>query len=106
MGEAEKVVHEAQETSSKPQASLVIVEIPCDGTAVVTLNRSGKRNALSAALIADLNAIFGTLNRDESVRVILLTGAPGGPFSGKHGKLSNQGYIWLTLDPLPKRVPT
>ena len=61
---------------------LVLVDIQDDGTATVTLNRPQKRNALSAALIADLNAVFRALELNDSVRAIVLTGSPGGPFSG------------------------
>lgn len=63
---------------------LCLLEIPGDGTAVITLNRARKRNALSAALITELNAAFRTLDRDSSVRVIVLTGPTGGPFSGSY----------------------
>lgn len=68
---------------------LVLVDIQCDGTAIVTLDRPLKRNALSAALIADLNAVFQALERNDSVRAIVLTGSPGGPFSGGCRSLLN-----------------
>ena len=75
--------HPDRETPSITQTKLVLVEICCDGTAVIILNRPQKRNALSAALIADLNAALRALERNESVRVIVLTGPAGGPFSGR-----------------------
>jgi len=50
-------------------------------TAYVTLNRPAVRNAFNAELIAELNAAFDALGRDESVRTIVLAGA-GKAFSG------------------------
>ena len=82
MDDNQKAVHQDQETSSITHTQLVLVDIQCDGTTVVTLNRPQKRNALSAALIADLNAAFRALERNDSIRAIVLTGSPGGPFSG------------------------
>ena len=82
MDDNQKAVHQDQETSSITHTQLVHVDIQCDGTAVVTLNRPQKRNALSAALITDLNAAFRALERNDSVRAIVLTGSAGGPFSG------------------------
>jgi enoyl-CoA hydratase len=43
--------------------------------ATVTLNRPKVLNALNAAMFADLRACFTTLATDQSVRVVLLTGA-------------------------------
>ncbi|HZB88586.1 MAG TPA: enoyl-CoA hydratase-related protein [Terracidiphilus sp.] len=43
--------------------------------AIVTLDRPKVLNALSAAVFADLDAVFNALAADASVRVILLTGA-------------------------------
>lgn len=46
-----------------------------DGVAVVTLNRPDRRNALSAALLADLRATMAELDASPHVRAIVLTGA-------------------------------
>ena len=81
MDDKQKAVHQDQETSSMTHTQLVLVDVQCDGTSIITLNRPQKRNALSAALIADLNAAFRALERNDSVRAIVLTGSPGGPFS-------------------------
>lgn len=43
--------------------------------ATVTLNRPEKRNALSASLVSELRHVMASLSSDESVRVIVLTGA-------------------------------
>jgi enoyl-CoA hydratase/carnithine racemase len=46
-----------------------------DGVAVVTLNRPEKRNALSAALRKEIALQFAELASDDSVSVVVLTGA-------------------------------
>jgi enoyl-CoA hydratase len=46
-----------------------------DGIAIVTFNRPEAMNALSRALRADIARVFAELDRDESVRAIVLTGA-------------------------------
>ncbi len=55
--------------------TLVIVERPIDGCALVTLNRPRAMNALSTALRAELVAALNRLSADTSVRVLVLTGA-------------------------------
>ncbi len=53
-----------------------LVTIDCeDAIAVVTLNRPEAMNALSAALRAELAEAMTSLEADETVRVIILTGA-------------------------------
>jgi enoyl-CoA hydratase len=54
---------------------MLLVERPLDGVAVVTFNRPEAMNALSKALRAALNQAIRELDADESVRVIVLTGA-------------------------------
>lgn len=46
-----------------------------EGVAHVTLDRPERLNALSRRLTSDVMAAFDSLGRDESVRVILVTGA-------------------------------
>jgi enoyl-CoA hydratase/carnithine racemase len=46
------------------------------GVATVTLNRSGRRNAMSDALLEELIAALETLRDDAATRVVLLAGAP------------------------------
>ena len=47
------------------------------------LNRPEKRNALSQKLIDTVIAAIAMVERDEKVRVVVLTGSrPGGAFSG------------------------
>jgi enoyl-CoA hydratase len=49
--------------------------------AAVTLNRPKVLNALNAATLADLEAVFAALTADPAIRVILLTGAGGRAFA-------------------------
>jgi methylglutaconyl-CoA hydratase len=53
---------------------LVVCELR-GGTAVVTLNRADRRNALSRALIAALTDTFTRLREEAAVRSVVLTGA-------------------------------
>src|SRR3990172_7440187 len=46
-----------------------------DKLAIVTLNRSEKRNALSTALRNEIDACLGELEGDDSVSVAVITGA-------------------------------
>jgi len=43
----------------------------------VTLNRPEKKNAATSAMWAELAAIFGSARNDDSVRVVVVTGAGG-----------------------------
>src|SRR5436305_562179 len=54
-----------------------------NGVARVTLNRPQKRNALSAELLADLEAALARLAGDDAVRVVVLAAA-GPVFSSGH----------------------
>ncbi|WP_323036503.1 crotonase/enoyl-CoA hydratase family protein [Pararhodobacter sp.] len=47
------------------------------GVATLTLNRVDKHNALSAQMIEDLTEAAAQVDRDDSVRVVILTGAGG-----------------------------
>ncbi len=52
--------------------------VRCDiaeGVAVITLNRPEKRNALNAEMITALGAAYMQCDRDDAIRVIVLTGA-------------------------------
>jgi methylglutaconyl-CoA hydratase len=46
-----------------------------DGVARLTLNRPEKRNALNEALIASLKQFLHHLDKDDSLRAVILTGA-------------------------------
>jgi len=52
--------------------ALVTVDTDARGVATVTLNRPERHNALSAALIDELEAVLAGLNADRAVRVVVL----------------------------------
>jgi enoyl-CoA hydratase/carnithine racemase len=53
------------------------------GTAIVTMRRPEKRNALSLAMMRELTAAFEDLGRDRAVRAIIVAGG-GQAFSAGH----------------------
>jgi 2-(1,2-epoxy-1,2-dihydrophenyl)acetyl-CoA isomerase len=53
-----------------------------DAVLVVTLNRPGKLNSLSLGLLKDLKACAEAIQRDRSLRAVLLTGAGRGFCAG------------------------
>ena len=61
-------------------SDLVVVSRPTEGVALLTLNRPDKRNALSVELREEGCRVLDELAHDESVRVLVVTGA-GAVFS-------------------------
>jgi enoyl-CoA hydratase len=58
-----------------------LVDLQIDhGVALITLNNSKQRNALSTALVGQLNACFERILGDEAIRVAVISGT-GGTFS-------------------------
>ena len=53
----------------------VLVETDARGVTLVTLNRPEKHNALSGQMIAEMAELAGQLAKDDTVRVVVLTGA-------------------------------
>ncbi|WP_425046152.1 crotonase/enoyl-CoA hydratase family protein [Primorskyibacter sp. S87] len=53
----------------------VILETDARGVATLTLNRPEKHNAMSAQMLNDLTQAAGRLAGDDTVRVVVLTGA-------------------------------
>lgn len=53
----------------------ILLSIDSHGVATLTLNRAEKHNAFDDAIIADLTAKLKQADTDESVRVVVLTGA-------------------------------
>ncbi|MTD17097.1 enoyl-CoA hydratase [Nakamurella sp. YIM 132087] len=60
---------------SRVELATLFYEFPCDGVAVVTLNRPGSGNAVVPESAADLDAALDDLEADTSVRAVVLTGA-------------------------------
>jgi 2-(1,2-epoxy-1,2-dihydrophenyl)acetyl-CoA isomerase len=57
------------------QAGPVLLETEHDGIATLVMNRPDRLNALNTKLVATLNDVIGRIATDESVRVVVLTGA-------------------------------
>lgn len=57
------------------QENLILVNRESDGVAWVTLNRPKSLNSLTKSMMVDLARIFKSLDADDSVRVIILTGS-------------------------------
>jgi enoyl-CoA hydratase len=55
--------------------NLIVFEASEDGAAVVTVNRPEKLNALSAALLGELDDAFRRVESDAGVRGLIVTGA-------------------------------
>ncbi|NVO54649.1 crotonase/enoyl-CoA hydratase family protein [Rhodobacteraceae bacterium B1Z28] len=53
----------------------ITVATDARGVATLTLNRPEKHNAMSAMMIAELTQAAGQLGKDDTVRVVVLTGA-------------------------------
>lgn len=65
------------------ETSLVQVEADDHGVALVMINRPEKRNALSQQTIDTLISAIALVERDDKVKVVVLTGSKNaGPFSG------------------------
>lgn len=65
-----------------------------DGVAVVTINRPEKLNALTIPMLGQLERIVADLERDQSVRVVIVTG------SGRAFCVGADIYAWSALEPL------
>ncbi|KAF3456367.1 hypothetical protein FNV43_RR01017 [Rhamnella rubrinervis] len=59
---------------SSPE-NLILVDREPDGIAFVTINRPKSLNSLTRPMIVDLARAFKALDRDDSVRVIILSGS-------------------------------
>jgi enoyl-CoA hydratase len=68
--------------SEKPDAQQLGFEVGDDGTAIVTLSRPARLNALTWELIDELHELLGRIGRDPAIRVVVLTGAGRGFCAG------------------------
>jgi 2-(1,2-epoxy-1,2-dihydrophenyl)acetyl-CoA isomerase len=53
-----------------------------DGVAVLTMNRPGRRNAMSEAMMAAMDRVLGDVEADDAIGCVVLTGAGGGFCAG------------------------
>jgi enoyl-CoA hydratase/carnithine racemase len=106
------------DTRNSPAAGTVLSRSDDSGVATLTLNRPQQFNALSSALIDELQSALDAIARDESVRVLVLAGA-GRAFCAGHDLKElrgnpDQGFaqdvferasrMMLTLTRLPQPV--
>jgi enoyl-CoA hydratase/carnithine racemase len=69
-------------SSTTTSAATLLLFETTDGIATVTLNRPGQFNALSGALIDEIQAILDRVAADPSIRVVVLAGRGRGFCSG------------------------
>jgi len=72
-----------QATANADTGQPVLLRQDADGIATLTLNRPQHYNALSSALLIEMQAAIGALARDASVRVVVIAGA-GKAFCAGH----------------------
>jgi methylglutaconyl-CoA hydratase len=68
-----------------------------DAVATITLNRPDKRNAVTTAMIADLQSVLDAIEKNHATRVVILTGA---------GKAFCAGMDLEMLAAIAKQSPT
>ena len=77
----------------------LLIERHADGYAVVTLNRPQALNALNSRVFADLTAFLDGVERDDSVRCIVLTGSEKAFAAGADIKeMADQSYAQMFTD--------
>lgn len=66
-----------------PNSEILLRDLDADGILRLTLNDAGRRNALSEAMLSELNTAFAEAGTDAAVRVIILA-ANGPAFCAGH----------------------
>jgi enoyl-CoA hydratase len=79
-------VHSVTQHSANEQTDFVLVDRPRPNVALVTLNRPERMNSMAFDVMVPLKKALDELNYDNSVRVIVLTGAGRGFSSGADHK--------------------
>lgn len=64
-----------QPTTGAPETEALILTEVRDGLAVLTINRPRVHNAMNAAVLAELSSILDRYEEDDSVRLLIFTGA-------------------------------
>ena len=85
--------------------ALLTVSMPAEGVALLTLDRPDKKNALSIALRDEMSDVLDRLADDESVKVVVITGA-GDTFSAgfdlkEFDRLDDEAHaaqLWASSD--------
>jgi enoyl-CoA hydratase len=83
--------------SERSERTLQVEVLAAERVAVLTLDDPGRRNALSAGLVAEMSAAFDRLEADDGVGAVVVTGAPPAFCSGADlGDLASAGAAELT----------
>lgn len=115
------MANSTQPNYGEPEAHELVISRPRDGICQITLNRPSRLNALTASLVENLHNALDEIATDNTVRVIVLTGAgrgfcagldlsgygetPGMQFSGKVERgFATQKHI-ANLIPHMRRTP-
>lgn len=92
-------------------AHSVVAERLDNGVLLITLDSPRTRNALSGAMAAELSRLLSVADLDDTVRVVVLTGAPPAFCSGadlSRGSSvfapASDGFSACPLDPTPSRI--
>ncbi|KAI0789997.1 peroxisomal enoyl-CoA-hydratase [Abortiporus biennis] len=76
----------------------IIVKLDGDNTiAIITLNRANERNTFSPLLVEEIVEVFGLLDRDDRVRVIIFTADPSAPAFCSGAMLPQGDLGWSSL---------
>lgn len=86
--------------------TITVARTPERATATLTLDRPGKRNALSVALRDEVTAALGELAADDAVKSVVVTGAGTvfsagfdlGEFTRAAGDPAFHGELWASSD--------
>ena len=78
-------VHIVNEQNS-PEDSMVLIDQPRPGVALVTLNRPERMNSMAFDVMVPLKGVLDGLTHDNDIRVVVLTGAGRGFSSGADHK--------------------
>jgi enoyl-CoA hydratase len=78
-------VHTVNEQNSG-EDSMVLVDQPRPGVALITLNRPERMNSMAFDVMVPLKGVLDDLNHDNDIRVVVLTGAGRGFSSGADHK--------------------
>ncbi|KAK0193955.1 ClpP/crotonase-like domain-containing protein [Armillaria mellea] len=78
----------------------ILVRLEDDSVAVITINRAAQRNSFSMGLVNELVRIFELVDKEDRVRVVILTAEPTAPAFCAGADLSG-GWSGLSRDDKP-----
>jgi enoyl-CoA hydratase/carnithine racemase len=85
-------------------AEAVLLTRPATGVALLTLNRSGARNAMNGELTRAWNGVLDELSEDGETRCLVVTGAGSSFCAGADLSWLDQGNPETTIDRLRTRM--